>query len=354
MQKNHSPNQTTEDKDVFFECQQSVENAPLKEAGTSEKDNLNCAAKKADTKCASEKKLDGHNEEKKKRKTKVKEGAEDYKQSKSVKLRNTVDKDECIMNDDRRNVGDNISEEGEASNKKFEKLSTYRNLAENDRIKLVYSVSLSDTENHIVDAGIVFSNKSECFLKQLEVNILDTLNAKLIRDSGSSMGGIVLDFQLPPGISTENTFKFKVDANNVSQRLRGTLTYFVNEGDSVTEEKLDFHLCLPSTLFVVAATIGSDAFEVLLTSGDLLRKSSVQFVSTLSLKDLLRRICFYGHFNVVEKSSSCASLYGQHTSTEPVCLLVKRNVSQVQIDGRGNDEQLLYSLLNDLKYILSG
>ena len=41
----------------------------------------------------------------------------------------------------------------------------------------------------------------------------------------------------------------------------------------------------------------SDAYEVLIASGDVDCKSSTQFDTSLSWNDLIQRICFYGHFS---------------------------------------------------------
>jgi hypothetical protein len=39
---------------------------------------------------------------------------------------------------------------------------------------------------------------------------------------------IALPFQLPSGVANEQMFRFSVEAINVSQKLRGSFTYFVD------------------------------------------------------------------------------------------------------------------------------
>lgn len=47
---------------------------------------------------------------------------------------------------------------------------------------------------------MIFENKSNSFLKSMELNVLDSLNTKMLRPEGSSIhDGIPVPFQLPPG-----------------------------------------------------------------------------------------------------------------------------------------------------------
>lgn len=47
---------------------------------------------------------------------------------------------------------------------------------------------------------MVLENQSDSFLKSMELNVLDSLNAKLARPEGSSVhDGVPVPFQLPPG-----------------------------------------------------------------------------------------------------------------------------------------------------------
>lgn len=52
-----------------------------------------------------------------------------------------------------------------------------------------------------VTVSVIFENKSTSFLKSMELNVLDSLNTKMLRPEGSSVhDGIPVPFQLPPGM----------------------------------------------------------------------------------------------------------------------------------------------------------
>lgn len=51
-----------------------------------------------------------------------------------------------------------------------------------------------------VTVSVVLENQSSSFLKSMELNVLDSLNARLARPEGSSVhDGVPVPFQLPPG-----------------------------------------------------------------------------------------------------------------------------------------------------------
>uniref|UniRef100_F1KRT4 AP-3 complex subunit delta n=1 Tax=Ascaris suum TaxID=6253 RepID=F1KRT4_ASCSU len=149
------------------------------------------------------------------------------------------------------------------------KLSSYAFLGESNDLKLTYETRVSTDDANQVAVGVVFANKGPNTIRQIEMNLVDTLNTRLIRDEGlSSMAAVPMAFQLPPGVSSEHVFRFSVRAINVSQKLRGTVTFFVEGNEGTSQDKVDFRILLPTIAFTVPATIGRDAFEVLLASGD--------------------------------------------------------------------------------------
>lgn len=63
-----------------------------------------------------------------------------------------------------------------------------------------YEVQGSLQEDSRVTVSIVLENQSSSFLKNMELNVLDSLNTKLARPEGSSVhDGVPVPFQLPPG-----------------------------------------------------------------------------------------------------------------------------------------------------------
>ncbi|VDK48871.1 unnamed protein product [Anisakis simplex] len=125
----------------------------------------------------------------------------------------------------------------------------------------------------------------------------------------------------------EYAFRFIINTISTPQKLKGTVTFFVQKNDEETsEDKLDFKINLPTLTFLMPATIGCDAFEVLITSGDVDFKSSIQFEIDLRWKHLLSKIISCAHFSVVEEHDCCVSLYAHTIKAEPVCVIVKQQV----------------------------
>uniref|UniRef100_A0A8D3CEG1 AP-3 complex subunit delta-1 n=1 Tax=Scophthalmus maximus TaxID=52904 RepID=A0A8D3CEG1_SCOMX len=175
-----------------------------------------------------------------------------------------------------------------------------------------------------VVVSVIFENKCDGFLKSMEFNVLDSLNAKLQRPEGSGPhDGLTVPFQLPPGVSNEARFVFTVQSIVMPQKLKGTLTFIVKNEDSSTHEKLDFKLHFTCTSYLITTPCYSDAFAKLLESGDL-KCSSVRLEGvSMPFHHLLARICFHHHFSVVERIDSCSSMYSRSIQGHHVCLLVK-------------------------------
>lgn len=63
-----------------------------------------------------------------------------------------------------------------------------------------YDVQGSLQKDSQVTVSMVLENQSSSFLKNMELNVLDSLNARLARPEGSSVhDGVPVPFQLPPG-----------------------------------------------------------------------------------------------------------------------------------------------------------
>ncbi|VBB29920.1 unnamed protein product [Acanthocheilonema viteae] len=234
------------------------------------------------------------------------------------------------------------------------RLSSYRILGETEDLKLSYETRVSTDDANQIAIGIVFLNKGQGTLRHLEMNLLDTINTRLLREEGkSSMAGIPLSFQLPAGVSAEHVFRFSVKAINMPQKLRGNLTFFVDRKSGTIQDKLDFHILLPAVSFLVPATITSESYDVLLSSNDMGYKSSVQLTTSLPWNSLLKKICFFAHFNVVKQNDTAAALYAHTIKAESICILIKQRGDKIQIDGRCGDQQLIYAIVDELRDIVS-
>lgn len=188
----------------------------------------------------------------------------------------------------------------------------------------------------------------------MEFNVLDSLNSKLQRPEGSGPhDGLVVPFQLPPGVSNEARYVFTVQSIVMPQKLKGTLTFIVKNEESSTHEKLDFKLHFTCTSYLITTPCYSDAFAKLLESGDL-KSSSVRLEGVnMPFHHLLARICFHHHFSVVERIDSCASMYSRSIQGHHVCLLVKSSGETVSIDAKCDEPTLLGNVLDEIKQTFS-
>uniref|UniRef100_A0A8C4MX21 AP-3 complex subunit delta-1 n=1 Tax=Equus asinus asinus TaxID=83772 RepID=A0A8C4MX21_EQUAS len=214
-----------------------------------------------------------------------------------------------------------------------------------------YEVQGSLQEDSRVTVSIVLENQSSSFLKNMELNVLDSLNTKLARPEGSSVhDGVPVPFQLPPGISNEAQFVFTIQSIAMAQKLKGTLTFIAKNDEGSTHEKLDFKLHFSCTSYLITTPCYSDAFAKLLESGDLSMSSIKVDGISMSFQNLLAKICFHHHFSVVERVNSCASMYSRSIQGHHVCLLMKKSVS---VDGKCNDSTLLSNLLEEMRATLA-
>nr|AAA30633.1 leukemia virus cell receptor [Bos taurus] len=229
-------------------------------------------------------------------------------------------------------------------------MSSYILLAENSYIKMTYDVQGSLQKDSQVTVSVVLENQSDTFLKSMELNVLDSLNARLARPEGSSVhDGVPVPFQLPPGISNEAQFVFTIQSIVMAQKLKGTLSFIAKNDEGSTHEKLDFKLHFTCTSYLVTTPCYSDAFAKLLESGDLSMSSIKVDGISMSFHNLLAKICFHHRFSVVERVDSCASMYSRSIQGHHVCLLVKKGEKSVSVDGKCSDPTLLSNLLEEMK-----
>uniref|UniRef100_A0A8D2LBK9 AP-3 complex subunit delta-1 n=1 Tax=Varanus komodoensis TaxID=61221 RepID=A0A8D2LBK9_VARKO len=236
----------------------------------------------------------------------------------------------------------------------FQPMSSYCLLAENAYIKMTYDIQGTLQDDSRVTVSVILENKSSSFLKNMELNVLDSLNTKMLRPEGASIhDGIPVPFQLPPGVSNEAQFTFTLQSIAMAQKLKGTLSFIVKDEEGSTHEKLDFKLHFSCASYLITTPCYSDAFAKLLESGDLHASSFKVDGITIPFHHLLAKICFYHHFSVVERVGDCASMYSRSIQGDHVCLLVKKGENSVSIDGKCNSSTLLGNLLSELKETLS-
>uniref|UniRef100_A0A8C0QSK2 AP-3 complex subunit delta-1 n=1 Tax=Chelonoidis abingdonii TaxID=106734 RepID=A0A8C0QSK2_CHEAB len=242
----------------------------------------------------------------------------------------------------------------EREREKEKKKEIEKKVTEEGKKVITYDIQGNLQNDSQVTVSVIFENKSTSFLKSMELNVLDSLNAKMLRPEGSSVhDGIPVPFQLPPGISNEAQFVFTLQSIVMAQKLKGTLSFIVKNDDGSTHEKLDFKLHFSCASYLITTPCYSDAFAKLLESGDLHMSSIKLDGISISFQHLLAKICFYHHFSVVERVDSCASMYSRSIQGHHVCLLVKKVSNSVSVDGKCNDSTLLSNLLDEMKETLS-
>ncbi|KAK7490361.1 hypothetical protein BaRGS_00018340 [Batillaria attramentaria] len=234
-------------------------------------------------------------------------------------------------------------------------MSSYKLLAENASVKLTYETRINHQRSNQVVVSIVFANLTSDTLKDLEFNILDTLNTKLIRGMGQSHHDAVkVPFTLPPGAQNEGQFAFTVDSITAPQKLRGTLTYIVKSADSSTQEKVDFRISLPCSAYLLTSPCKSEDFANLLSSGDLTAKGSAKVeAGGLPFSHVLAHLTFFLHLRVVEQVADSASLFSRSIQDHPVCLLVKMVNGSLAVDGKSTDDSFLSNILEDVKTVVA-
>ncbi|XP_044854942.1 AP-3 complex subunit delta-1 isoform X3 [Mauremys mutica] len=278
---------------------------------------------------------------KKKHKKEKEEKSKDKKKSKKKHHHSEEEPAESVQN-------------GTLDDEPLPPMSSYCLLAENSYVKMTYDIQGNLQNDSQVTVSVIFENKSTSFLKSMELNVLDSLNAKMLRPEGSSVhDGIPVPFQLPPGISNEAQFVFTLQSIVMAQKLKGTLSFIVKNDEGSTHEKLDFKLHFSCASYLITTPCYSDAFAKLLESGDLHMSSIKVDGISISFQHLLAKICFYHHFSVVERVDSCASMYSRSIQGHHVCLLVKKGENSVSVDGKCNDPTLLSNLLDEMKETLS-
>ncbi|XP_029469769.1 AP-3 complex subunit delta-1 [Rhinatrema bivittatum] len=233
-------------------------------------------------------------------------------------------------------------------------MSSYCLLAENSYVKMTYDIQGNLQKESQVTVSVILENLSSSFLKSMELNVLDSLNTRMIRPDGISVhDGIPVPFQLPPGISNEAQFVFTIQSIVMPQKLKGTLSFIVKDDEGSSHEKLDFKLHFSCTSYMITTPCYSDAFAKLLESGELKASSLKVDGVTISFQHLLAKICFHHHFSVVERVDSCASMYSRSIQGHHVCLLVKKGENSISVDGKCSEATLLENLLNEMKETLA-
>ncbi|CAI5442796.1 unnamed protein product [Caenorhabditis angaria] len=230
--------------------------------------------------------------------------------------------------------------------------NNYISLAANKIVALDYLTkpSLDAMDHGRVRIFIKVRNLGKSKLQKIELSVVDTLNAKVIRNEDT----ILLSDELDLNENCESSFEIQAQSIDVARIMRGTMTYFVVEDEGTSEDKLDIRLSLPTTTFIVKSKIKKDEYSVLLASDDVDYSASSQVKSVtgeVNLKAILRGLEQRANFSIVEETAKAASLFARTISGQAICLLVKKTSDGLQIDGKAGEDQLIQSIVQDLSEI---
>lgn len=233
-------------------------------------------------------------------------------------------------------------------------VTSYEELAKNKVLSITYELKqISDETNKLV-ASILITNNSQKLVKELVFDVPDTPALRLMRNLGDEFG-IKLPFQLPPQANKETQFTILVSDVTFAQRLRGTLTYMLENKESTLQEKLDFTMHLTCSKFMVGHLSHKDILTELLKSGQLVYKVRKEVVLSQDFETILNLICCKCNLSLVEQINDTASLYGHSLKGHHVCLLLKYNKSSdnLIIEGKGDNNTLLSGIGEEILRILT-
>ncbi|XP_044014482.1 AP-3 complex subunit delta-1 isoform X2 [Aphidius gifuensis] len=246
------------------------------------------------------------------------------------------------------NLIDNFNNENGTCN--YQKLSGYKELSKNDKIKISYGLKQLPHESGKIIVGISLFNTADKIIKDLNFDVLDTSTLKLIRNSDEE-SGIKILVKLGPGENTETHLSFDVTDDTFSQKLRGNLTYMIDNTNGLIQEKLDFILYLSCSDFLIESLPQSDILTELL-SNDLLQYKVKQIIEVQGDFDkILNIICQNCHLTLVEIVDDAASLYGNSLKGHHVCLLIKKLSESslcLSIEGKGDNNSLLTGIVDEI------
>ncbi|KAI1727250.1 AP-3 complex subunit delta-1 domain-containing protein [Ditylenchus destructor] len=229
-------------------------------------------------------------------------------------------------------------------------MSTFEPLCENNQLKMQYSINVSDSDAHKMAVNIDFANRSTQTIRRIELNPLEDGN--IIVEKGSldnkSTSAIVVPFELPAGSSNQYSVHLNMKVINMTQKMRGSATYFIEQNDgNKREEKIDFVFNFPALRFLQFSTIGSTSYEFMLSSGELTASATETCRSSKTLSELSDLICKNSNFSVVALIDGAMSLYAHDASNQPVCILIKKR-RNVTVSSKCVDQALSNSIVQDI------
>lgn len=233
-------------------------------------------------------------------------------------------------------------------------LIAYEELSKNKTISMMYELKQIADDTSKIIVSILITNIDQKLVKEIRFDITDTSTLKLMKDNGDGCG-MKLPFQLPPQSSKETQFTILISDVTFAQKLRGTLTYMLENVEGTMQEKLDFTINLSCSKFMVGHLSHKDILTELLKSGQLVSRIKKEIVPSQEFNAVLNTVCCKCNLTLVEQINDTASLYGHSLKGHHVCLLLKYNKStgNLLIEGKGDNNSLLSGIAEEISRLLT-
>ncbi|XP_046814545.1 AP-3 complex subunit delta-1 isoform X2 [Vespa crabro] len=233
-------------------------------------------------------------------------------------------------------------------------LIAYDELSKNKTISMMYELKQIADDTSKIIVSILITNIGQKLVKEIRFDITDTSTLKLMKNNGDEYG-MKLPFQLPPQSSKETQFTILISDVTFAQKLRGTLTYMLENMEGTIQEKLDFTINLSCSKFMVGHLSHKDILTELLKSGQLVSRIKKEIVPSQEFNAVLNTVCCKCNLTLVEQINNTASLYGHSLKGHHVCLLLKYNKStgNLLIEGKGDNNSLLSGIAEEISRLLT-
>ncbi|XP_015183103.1 PREDICTED: AP-3 complex subunit delta-1 isoform X2 [Polistes dominula] len=233
-------------------------------------------------------------------------------------------------------------------------LIAYEKLSKNKTISMMYELKQIADDTSKIIVSILITNIGQKLVKEIRFDITDTSTLKLMKNDDEEYG-MKLPFQLPPQSSKETQFTILISDVTFAQKLRGTLTYMLENVDGTIQEKLDFTINLSCSKFMVGHLSHKDILTELLKSGQLVSRIRKEILLSQEFNAVLNTVCCKCNLTLVEQINDTASLYGHSLKGHHVCLLLKYNKStgNLLIEGKGDNNSLLSGIADEITRLLT-
>ncbi|XP_075250046.1 AP-3 complex subunit delta-1-like isoform X2 [Convolutriloba macropyga] len=226
-------------------------------------------------------------------------------------------------------------------------LPLFTPLAQDNNVNVEYKLEVEPVSGgDVLAVTLKLTNSSDASqlvtLKNVELILSDGVNLHMRRIGASSAHeALLVTKRLMGGECVDKRLEYTFKDIYWPQKLKGTLTYIAASEDGSTQDKVDFKLAVPVSAYLMPLPMDGITFKNLLSSGELVHKSSILIQSAEIFGQALAKITHHVHFSVVEQIVESASLYCKSAFGDHLCALFKANPQGgFSCDMKCNHEQL--------------